>query len=84
MSHRVRMGGVRYRAYVVRVWLSDDADPAGARMRIEWIAPGIEVETLGEPAADLAARLERVFDPDAAADGGPREQVALTGDQGRL
>jgi hypothetical protein len=69
------MDGLRYRSYVVRVWLADPAEPARTRMRVEWIAPGIEVEARGARAADLAARLDRIFDPE------PVEDDRLAGDQ---
>jgi hypothetical protein len=62
-----RMGGLRYRSYVVRTWTVDEPDPPGARARIEWIGPGIEIETRGSAAADLAAWLERAFASDAPA-----------------
>jgi hypothetical protein len=75
--------GIRYRSYVVRVWLGDPSDPADARVRIEWIAPGIEVETHGARAADLAARLAQAFDRDATEYDGPREMVADVSDRGR-
>jgi len=77
------MDGFRYRSYVVRIWLADPAEPALARARVEWIAPGIEVEVRGEPAADLAARLERILDP-ASADDHPqaRDEVGAS-DRGR-
>jgi hypothetical protein len=58
------MDAVRYRSYVVRVWNAGPSEPAGTRIRVEWIAPGIEVEVRGERAADLAARLDLVFDSD--------------------
>jgi hypothetical protein len=77
------MDGIRYRSYVVRVWLGDPSDPADARVRIEWIAPGIEVETHGARAADLAARLEQAFDRDATDPVQPREKVADVSDRGR-
>ena len=63
------MQGLRYRSYVVRAWTSDGGAPADARARIEWIGPGIEVETRGSAAADLAAWLERAF---ASVDSAPR------------
>ena len=59
--HLVSMDGVRYRSYVVRIWLADPQERADTRMRVEWIAQGIEVEARGAPAADLAARLDRIF-----------------------
>jgi hypothetical protein len=60
--------GLRYRSYVIRVWVADPADTPRTRMRIERIATGTEVEVRGTPAADLAARLERILDPDPSDD----------------
>jgi hypothetical protein len=58
------MDGVRYRSYVVRIWLADPQERADTRVRVEWIAQGIEVEARGAPAADLAARLDRIIHPE--------------------
>jgi hypothetical protein len=69
------MDGVCYRSYVVRVWLADPPERAETRMRVEWIAQGIEIEARGAPAADLAAQLDRIFDPE------PGEHDRRTGDQ---
>lgn len=62
-----RMGGLRYRSYVVRTWTAEEPDPLDARARIEWIGPGIEIEARGSAAADLATWLERAFASDAPA-----------------
>jgi hypothetical protein len=67
------MQGLRYRSYVVRTWTSDEGAPADARARIEWIGPGIQVETRGSAASDLAAWLERAF---ASVDSAPRPRDA--------
>jgi hypothetical protein len=60
------MDGVRYRAWMIRSWQTGGS----TRMRIEWIARGIEVEIEGEHAADLATRVEEAFDREA---GGPAD-----------
>jgi hypothetical protein len=77
------MDVVRYRSYVVRVWLAGPSEPTSTRIRVEWIAPGIEVEERGARAADLAARLDRIFDPERAEDDRRAGAEVEVSDRGR-
>ena len=70
------MNGVRYRAYLVRTWRPECRGADTARVWIEWIAKGSEVEIRGGRAADLVVRIEEAFGPEAACDAA--EPVAIT------
>jgi hypothetical protein len=75
--------GVRYRSYVVRVWLTGTSEPTSTRIRVEWIASGIEAEERGARAADLAAQLDRIVDPELAEDDRRAGDEVEVSDRGR-
>jgi hypothetical protein len=81
------MDRTRYRSWLIRAWPAggpgEDAKGT-SRVCIECIAHGTEVEIRGEPAADLAGRIEAAFgahEEDAAA--APAEVAEATGKGGR-
>lgn len=77
------MDSVSYRSYVVRVWHAGPSDPAETRVRVEWIASGIEVELRGACAADLAARLALAFDTVPPEKDRPDPDHVVMSDRGR-